>query len=148
MIKEIRSSLFFLVILLSGCTSNIKTQPEDKFLYNFGTIIEDGEFYKIDDYSSEIAWIPGEKFGIRVENISRNEYALGYEILRKDEFDGQFKEVTNGGHWKIAPPINELYEAFLIEESTDFNPGDYFFVVMINGEEARTFSFSIVWPTE
>jgi hypothetical protein len=141
-----RALLLLTIILLSGCVSNQHTAYRDNFKFEFGHIIEAGEFYELDKRGSKIQWEKGKlepKFGVRVENLSKNKYVLAWTILKLNKVSEIFNVFSSGGFWTIGPPTNLNYEAFLWSDEKDYELGDYEFVVYINGLNVKRFGFTI-----
>ncbi|MGX5200419.1 hypothetical protein [Aliikangiella sp. IMCC44632] len=138
--------LALILVCLSGCISSKHIANRDNFKIEFGHIIEAGEFYELDNRGNTIQWEKNKiepRFGVRVENLSRNGYVLEWTILKFDENSGVYSVFNKAGAWYIGPPTNIDYEAFLWSEGVDFKEGNYLFLVNINGLNAKMFSFNI-----
>lgn len=145
--KFIRNLVLVLLILfISACTSNSKLDVQNKFKVEFGNIVEVGEFYEIRPYKGPFLikeGIPSKKFGVRVENLERLSYNLGFYIDKFNENTDSYSEFTNGGYWEIKPPVNPDYEAFIWEDEKPYSVGRYRFRVVVDAITIRVFTFSI-----
>lgn len=136
-----------LLVVLSGCAGAPKKPAENDFKIDFGKIIEVGGYYQIEKQANEFQISTGQsegKFGVRIENLARNPYDLAFYISRLDKASNQQTLVDRGGYWKIAPPNNPDYEAFLWESDKTYQIGSYIFVVLVAGEAVKTIEFEIV----
>jgi len=142
---------YFLVIiyvfLLSACSSKPVLEEQNKFLIEFGRIVEVGEFYEIRPNIFTFISRNGKllsKFGVRIENLARFDYELAYVIAKYHDQKADYEIFARGCCWSIKPPINTNYEAFIWEEDVEFLPGSYKFAVFVNGEVIEMIDFKVI----
>ncbi len=137
----------FYILILSACLSKPVLEVHNKFLIEFGHIVEVGEFYEIRPNMFSFYTQNGKllnKFGVRIENLARLDYELAYVIAKYQDETGGYEIFARGCCWSIKPPTNSNYEAFIWEEDAPFFPGNYKFAVFVNNEIVEMIDFEVI----
>lgn len=135
-----------LLWLLSACTTMPQEQIEQGFKLEFGHISEVDGAYVINPNLKIISkdGVPLNRFGVRIENLDKLSYSLGYYIFKFNDVTGTYELFTTDGYWKIKPPVNVNYEAILFDDKKRFYPGSYQFVIIVAEEILQTIAFEVV----
>lgn len=134
------------ILFLSACATIPKQQVEKGFKVEFGYITDVDEAYVISPNLKIISkdGVPLNRFGVRVENIDKVSYSLGYYIFKFNSVTESYEKFAAEGYWIIKPPMNLEYEAFLFEDKKPFFPGAYQFVVIVEEQILQAIAFEVV----
>jgi|GEM_PF-6877146 len=139
--------LILSILLFTGCSATSKYGGD--FDVRFGTVeIVNGE-NKIVNTSKRIIWKRGEiepRFGLRVENKSKQRFSLSYFILKSTPTisSPNYQTIETSPEWNIEAPENMPFAAFITSDYKDYTKGDYIFYAVINGKTYRQIDFSII----
>ncbi|TPH13571.1 hypothetical protein [Litorilituus lipolyticus] len=139
-------TLFFIVII-SGCVSTSKYGGD--FVVKFGTIQTTTDGKHTLNPTKRILLQKGAnlpKFGLRVENLTKEPFKLGYHIIKATPtlYEANYQLIEHSPEWTVVESNDGTYVEFIISSYDKYTLGDYIIYAKINGKTYRQIDYSII----